>query len=184
MEADHTTPETGLRTNLHGSAWCFALTWLALMVSGPSGQPYDAFDYTNGPLEILSGTMGPDGFAPRGALTSVIYLPAAIGTKVGVSLITGVLVQNAALLAALGAFVLPALVSVAGVRVRAQVIWCCALVVVIFGRFAPTGLMDLWAMSAVLLAVLLVARPTALRVLAAGTLVGAAVNRPFPVERG
>ena len=152
------------------------MTWLALVASGTSGQNYDAAVYTNAPFFILDGGPVPPGYGIRGVLSWLVYLPAALGTKVGMSMAAGVLVQNAALLAALGAFLLPAILAHASVGGRWRTIWCCAMVAIVLGRFAPLGLMDVWAFLPVLGAIILVARPSAVRIALAGALMGAAVN--------
>lgn len=157
-------------------ASCFVLTAMALLAGGASGQPFDAAVYTNMPLVILDGAAVPPGFDFRGALAWLVYLPAALGTKIGIDIISGVLAQNVALLAALGAYLLPALSTRVGRPPRRIVVFSCVLVVVVLGRFAPLGLMDLWAASAAVLAIFLVRRPGAPSVLAAGALLGAAVN--------
>ena len=154
----------------------FALTWLALVATGAADQIFDSVVYVASAQHIVDGTAAPETYGYRGALTAVVYLPSALAAKVGLPVDVGVLVQNAALLAAMGAFLLPALLRTAGVRSRSVVVACSALVVVVLGRFAPAGLMDIWAVAAVLLAAVLVARPHPLRVLGAGVLIGAAVN--------
>ncbi len=101
---------------------CFVATWLALVVVGASGQLYDAVVYVTSSDYLLSGTKPPDGFAFRGVLTSVIYLPAVVAARLGLQLEVGVLVQNAALLGAMGAFLLPALLTGSATRSRARVV--------------------------------------------------------------
>ncbi|PKH37645.1 hypothetical protein CXG46_19660 [Nocardioides alpinus] len=158
-------------------AWaCFAGTWLALVATGASAQVYDAVVYVDSAQLIVDGTPPPDDYGFRGALTALIYLPTAVATKVGLSGDVGVLLQNSALLAALGSFLLPSLLAAAGARSRARTVACCVLVLVVLGRFAPPGLMDIWALAAALGAVLLLARPDRWRVAAAGALLGTAIN--------
>lgn len=160
-----------------GFAWvCFALTWLALVAGGAGGQLFDAAVYVDSAQRIVDGVAAPAGYAIRGALTSLVYLPAALGTTVGMSVETGVLLQNAALLASLGAFLLPAVLARCGGGSRWHTAGCSVAVVVVLGRFAPVGHMDIWAAAAVVGTVVLAGRPTTVRLLAAGALLGAAVN--------
>jgi hypothetical protein len=106
-------------------------------------------------------------------------VPAALATAVlgPLSANYTVLVQNALLIGALGGIVLPALARLV-VIVRPGFVYVSAvLTAALLGGFAPYPLVDLWAVTLVLVAVLLVTRSTALwSLLVGGALLGAAVN--------
>ncbi|MDR7252146.1 hypothetical protein J2X46_001122 [Nocardioides sp. BE266] len=152
------------------------LTWLALVATGPSGQLFDASVYVDSANRLVDGLEVPAGYGTRGALTQLVYVPAALASKTGLSIERAVLFQNALLLAALAAFLVPALLRRLGTVGTWSPAWSCLAVVVVLGRFAPVGFMDIWSLAAVVGMLVLVATPTRSRLVAAGALLGAAVN--------
>jgi hypothetical protein len=141
---------------------------------------YDAGNYWSGSTALFThesvydlGLLG-----LRGVLTTVVYAPAALLERlVPGSGPVAVLVENAAILALLGAVALPAIVRGLGAN-GALVRWACVgLVWLVAARFAPYPLMDIPAATLFFCAVALVVNWTGRwRLLAAGICAGVAVN--------
>ena len=143
---------------------------------------YDAGVYW---VAAVAATSGGDffelgGLLIRGALTAFIYVPAALlamlfGPESG---LVAVLIQNSLLIAIIGAVLIPALVRLF-VMVPPLIVYASAIgTALLLGGLAPYPLVDLWALSLVLFAIVLVGRtPNSwVRLGVAGLLLGAAFN--------
>jgi hypothetical protein len=141
---------------------------------------YDASGYWRaawgllGEWDILAG----EAMAIRGALTSFLYAPAVLVTKVAGGSAAGpaVLAENAVLLAVMGVVLIPALVGLWRPVTTRVVVISAIGTGVLLGGFAPYPLTDLWAASLLLVAVVALARPGAPWLLVAGLAGGAAFN--------
>ncbi|MGI5181884.1 hypothetical protein ACQEVZ_36870 [Dactylosporangium sp. CA-152071] len=142
--------------------WPAAALLAATVAQGPAaGFVYDAAHYFDGSLALFTGadTVRVGDLDFRGALTPLVYAPAALAEH----LVTGagryaVLLENALLVALVGGFLLPRIAA------RPAAVWVCApLTWLVAARFAPFPLMDLPAVAAFLTAVWLALRPDPLR---------------------
>jgi len=142
---------------------------------------YDAMVYWISSLTLVSGgdTFGAGGLALRGAITPVIYVPAAVATSVfgAEASAPAVLVQNALLIAVLGAVVVPALVRLFVTVHPIHVYVSAVLTAFLLRGFGPYPLVDLWALTFVLLGILLVGQnPRWYSLVIGGLLLGIAFN--------
>ncbi|GAB3858309.1 hypothetical protein ACFPIJ_19125 [Dactylosporangium cerinum] len=142
----------------HRTAWWARLgpaaaLFTATVAQGPAGGfVYDAARYFNGSLALFTDAdvVREGDLDFRGALTPVVYAPAALAEHlVGGAGRHGVLVENALLVAVIGAVLLPGL---AGREGPATGWLCAALTWVVAAGFAPFPLMDLPAAAAFLTA--------------------------------
>ncbi|GAA3252950.1 hypothetical protein ACFO1B_45040 [Dactylosporangium siamense] len=141
-----------------------AALFTATVAQGPAGGfVYDAARYFNGSLALFTdaGVAREGDLDFRGALTPVVYAPAALAEHlVGGAGRYAVLVENAVLVAVIGAVLLPGLgPGLAGRRgpaagwLCAVPTWLCAVLTwLVAARFAPFPLMDLPAAAAFLTA--------------------------------
>jgi hypothetical protein len=156
------------------------VVFLATVIQSPARFVWDAATYWAGSVSLAQGR---DPYVAgllnlRGVLTPVLYLPAALATKVvGESAASvAVLVENSLLVALVGALLLPWLLR-AWVHVTPWMVWVCAgLTWLLVGRFAPYPLVDLWAVALMLAAVVALQRHTAAGLTGAGLLAGMAFN--------
>jgi hypothetical protein len=158
-----------------------AVGFVLLLLRGASGRFFfDAQMYWLGADAFLSldNFYLEGGLGIRGALSAVVYTPAALFARVfgedasGV----GVLIENSLLIVAIGALIVPWIVSRL-VPVGARHIWISMAVSVLFlGGFAPYPLMDLWATALLLVGIALLTRRRWWSVALAGLTLGAAVN--------
>jgi hypothetical protein len=158
-----------------------ALLALVTVLQRPSaGFVYDAGVYWRGAQALVSGgDVSVQGqLELRGALTTVLYLPAAVADRVGGDAAgrVAVLVENALLIAVIGAVLVPLLVGVwRPVTARGLVVSGLLTGLLLHG-LAPFPLTDLWASALVLLVVVALHRRTRSGLLVAGLAAGAAVN--------
>jgi hypothetical protein len=134
------------------SAWHHpALAAAAVFVGAAAQRPtgafvYDASTYWSGSTALYSkvSTYTAGGLATRGALSPLVYAPAALVDRVfpGCGR-EAVLLENAVLLAVLGAVVLPLIARSLGARGPLALWTCAALTWFVGERFAPYALMDL-----------------------------------------
>jgi hypothetical protein len=159
------------------------LAFFIAVAHGPAGSfVYDAAGYWAGSIAAVSGQdffyMG--GLEVRGALSTLVYLPAALVTVIlgPASAGIAVLVQNALLIAVLGAILIPALVGLFAATPPVVSYVSALATAVLLGGFVPYPLADLWALSLVLAAVLVVAKSPRSwsRFAVGGMLLGAAFN--------
>jgi hypothetical protein len=141
---------------------------------------FDAGGYWNLAKGLVGGGsfLGDETLALRGALTSVLYLPAAVVTELGGNSLAGpaVLAENSVLIAVIGVVLIPALVALWR-PVTVPVVVVSALGAgALLGGFAPFPLTDLWAAALLLAAVVALRGRTASWLLAAGLAAGAAFN--------
>lgn len=152
------------------------------VLRAPSSQfLYDAYTYWVGALAVVhfDNFFEAGGLTLRGTMSSVVYAPAAMATDVVGGDFSGhsVLVQNALLIAFIGAVLLPRLAGLFAPVNRALTLACSIVTAVVLGGFAPYPLMDLWAVALVLLSILLAAdNPKWWVLIAAGVSVGFAFN--------
>jgi hypothetical protein len=141
---------------------------------------YDAVQYWAGSVSLLNGgdAYVDGGLSLRGVFTSVLYLPAALATKVFGHSASGmaVLVENSLLVALIGALLLPRLLRVWGPVTPWMVLVCAGLTWLVVGRFAPYPLTDLWAGALMLAALVALERRTAMGLMGAGLIVGITFN--------
>lgn len=146
---------------------------------------YDANSYWTGVSNFLTSHkdfQSPGLLSIRGVFTVLAYSPAALFSKYAGASASGiaVLVQNAALIAFVGAVLLPALASkiihIRPVHVLVSVILTSSLT----AGFAPYPLMDIPAVALVLTGILLLASNGRRGLLWAGICLGVGINlRPF-----
>jgi hypothetical protein len=141
---------------------------------------YDAGHYWGGATALLDGGSVFDRglLTVRGVLTSFLYLPAATVARVAGPSAAGsaVLVQNAVLVAVIGAVLLPRVVGIWRTTTPA-VVWVCAVASALLLRgLAPFPLTDLWAAALLLAAVVGLDGSGRVRFLVAGCLAGVAFN--------
>jgi hypothetical protein len=133
---------------------------------------YDASVYWNGAVAMVSGgdVIDNAGLTFRGALTPLIYSPAAFGSEVLHIASSGmmVLVQNALLLAFLGAVLLPRLLAKITPLDFRHIFVVGAVVAALLAGYAPYPLMDLWSTSAMLLGIVLLTSNSRLVLVIAG----------------
>jgi hypothetical protein len=165
------------------AAW-FLGTWaaLALLATRPPAFVYDASMYWAGATAVVEGqhVYVNGGLDFRGVFTSVVYVPAYFVSQVagGGPVADGWAVagQNALLVALLGAVVIPLLLRrVVTLRAR-HVTMSSALTGLVLSGFVPYPLMDLSAMIAIVLAILLLTERRWWAVLAGGVLLALAMN--------
>lgn len=136
------------------------LAFIIALADGPTNKfLYDADAYWASANALATGgnAFAAGGLNMRGALSTAVYLPASTASLLsGVSPFIAVLIQNALLIAVLGAFLLPRIASFL-VTISAKHVWVSAILCsVLLSGFAPYPLMDLWALALVLLGVILV----------------------------
>ena len=156
------------------------VVFLATVTQSPARFLYDAAIYWGGSVSLahggspyLTGTLN-----VRGVVTSVLYLPAALATRVLGDSAGGmaVLVENSLLVSLVGVLLLPRLLRAWG-PVTSWMVWVCAgLTWLLVGRLAPYPLVDLWAASLMLAAVVVLQRRTKIGLIGAGLLAGIAFN--------
>ena len=154
---------------------------LATALQRPAPRFFDdAATYWHGAKALVGGgdVVVGGGLAMRGVLTSVLYAPAAAVTAaVGPSAAgLAVLVQNAVLIAVLGAVLLPRLVALWRPVTPAVIAVCAVGCWATTATFAPYPLTDLWAAALLLTAVVVVAGPRRRSLAVAGLAAGAALN--------
>lgn len=166
------------------SAWAAALAFAVAVLHGPASSfVYDAGGYWVGARSIVEGWAVADVYnagwlAVRGIGTVSIYLPSVLfheigGTPAGQ---IAVLIQNAMLIACVGAVLIPQMIRLIA-PLRAVQVWVSAVgTASLLSGFAPYPLMDLWAASFVLAGLLLVCKRGGGALLAGGVLLGLAVN--------
>lgn len=156
------------------------LVFVGTLTQSPARFAFDAATYWAGSVTLAQGS-DPylDGaLTLRGVLTPVLYLPAALATRVlGQSAeSSAVLVENSLLVAAVGAFLLPWLLR-AWLPATPLMVWACAgLTGLLVGPFAPYPLVDLWAAALMLAGLAALQRDTAAGLMGAGLLAGVAFN--------
>jgi len=154
--------------------------FLGTVTQSPARFLYDAATYWAGSIHLVHGRDPySDGMLSlRGALTSVMYLPAALVTR-GFGDSAGglaVLVENSLLVSLVGVLLLPRLLRFWG-PVTPWMVWVCAgLTWFLAGRFAPYPLTDLWAAALMLAAVVALQRRNMMGLMGAGLFAGIAFN--------
>jgi hypothetical protein len=141
---------------------------------------YDASGYWRAAWGLLGewSILASETLAIRGALTSVLYTPAVVATKLGGSSLAGpaVLAENAILLAVMGVVLIPALVGLWRPVTAPVVVASAVGTGVLLTGFAPYPMTDLWAASLVVAMVIALGRRGAPWLLVAGLAGGAAFN--------
>jgi len=152
--------------------------FIAAVLRGPSPQFfYDAQMYWLGANAVVgAGDFYIDGgLGIRGAISAFVYTPAALVSPL-IGQGPAVLVQNAVLIAFLGAVLIPLLAS----RVRpisAVHVWISAtLIAIVLNGFAPYPLMDLWATAFLLVGIFALVVSNWWASLLGGLALGVAVN--------
>jgi hypothetical protein len=141
---------------------------------------FDAADYWGGSRALLEGgDVAAVGLLElRGALTPLVYLPAAlVASVVGQSAAAdAVLAQNAILIGFIGAVLIPRLVAIWR-PTTPRVVWVSALGAgLTLAGFAPLPLTDLWGVALLLAAVIAVDARWRGALLAGGLAAGVAIN--------
>src|SRR5947209_5908688 len=144
-------PEAAAATPRRSRAWRGpALAGAAVFVGTAAQRPtgafvYDASMYWSGSAALFTkvSTYAVGGLGSRGALSPLVYAPAAaVDLMIPGSGRAAVLVENAAILAVVGAVVLPLIARALGAR-GPLVLWTCAGLTWFCGeRLAPCALMD------------------------------------------
>lgn len=143
---------------------------------------HDAWRYWTGAQAVATGSdaYAIGGLDLRGVLTALVYLPAyAVAAAFGGSMAAAgwaVLVQNALIIGAIGALVMPMLLGRMGKVRPVHVALASTLTVLALSGFAPYPLMDLPAVALALLAVLLLWSSSPWWLLAGGAALAGAVN--------
>ena len=161
--------------------WLIFGTVLLATALQPTGRfLFDARGYwTAAGALIGSSEPIPEGFWDlRGVSSAVVFVPAQVVTRLLGADIAGfaVLLQNSLLIAAVAAFLAPAILS-PWARLGSVSRWVTAGTLAFVARgFAPYPLMDLYAAAAVLLGIYLLYRRSWLPLLGSGLLLGSAFN--------
>ncbi|MQA33318.1 hypothetical protein [Modestobacter roseus] len=141
---------------------------------------YDATRYWGGAQALLDERSAVvEGLLDlRGVLTTLLYLPAAVVTRLAGDDLAGaaVLAENAVLIGLIGVVLLPALVSIWRPAGPWTVVCCAFGTAVVTGGFAPFPLTDLWAAALLLTVVAALHRQGRGWLVLAGVAAGAAVN--------
>lgn len=180
------TPDRRTRVRHDGKprrlhSWIVFAAVLLATVLQPTGRfLFDAVGYWNAAGSLIGSPVAPpEGFWDlRGVVSAVVYLLAQVITGILGPDVAGfaVLVQNSLVIAALAAFVAPALLrpwAEPGVVAR----WVMAAAVAFVARgFAPYPLVDLYAAAAVLVAAHLLTQRSWPALAGAGLLLGCAFN--------
>lgn len=123
---------------------------------------YDALGYWSSAVAVIAGTdvVTPPGLGfsqldLRGVLTPFVFTPAAwVADQLALEGTRTVLWQNSLVLGILSTVIIPSLAS-RGYRPRYRTVALTSLLAwTTVGRFAPQALMDVWALTSVLLAIL------------------------------
>lgn len=161
------------------SGLIFFATVAVLMLQGTGSFHYDAQQYWLGALGLVDGTHPPEGFFElRGALTAIVFTPAALMTQLfgGSSAAFFVLFQNSVVIAWMGNTLIPRIARQDQPISTASRIVCAFITTVVASSFAPYPLVDLYSVLLCVLATILMTRGGTYRLLAAGVLLGAAIN--------
>ena len=165
---------------MRGTRWAiWAVVAAAAFLTGVGQFVFDAEAYWSASLALTHGDAPFPGYLDlRGVLSTVAYLPAAAVVRIAGETLAGpaVLAQNAVLIGWFAAYLLPALARPwrqLGTRSR----WIGAFLVwVVLHGFAPYPLMDIYAVIAVLTAIVLLQRKGPISLVSAGLLLGYAAN--------
>ncbi|MEX5719533.1 hypothetical protein [Geodermatophilus maliterrae] len=147
---------------------------------------YDAKAYLGGAVALLGpgGLVEGGGLTLRGALTPLMYLPAAAVARLLGDDVAGaaVIAQNALVIAVIGVVLIPRLVALWRPVTPTVVLTSAVTTGVLLSGFVTQPLSDLWAVALLLTVVVLLDRPTRWTWLVAGLAAGAAFNiRPATV---
>lgn len=165
------------RQSIPLSVMAGVVVFLGTVTQSPARFVHDAAVYWSGAIGLAHGRAQGD-LDLRGVLTSMLYLPAALATRVFGDSSGGVavLVENSVLVTLVGVLLLPRLLCAWG-PVTSWTLWVCGGLTWLFvGRFAPYPLTDLWAAALILAAVVALQRGTAMGLMSAGLLTGIAFN--------
>ena len=153
---------------------------LATIFESPKPFRFDAGAYWSSAVDLSSGIdpFGQEGFQLRGAWTAILYLPAAVVTRVFGASNAGfaVIVENSLMIAFIGVVLVPSLVSVWRPVTPITIYASAAVTWLLLGRFAPYPLTDVGAAALLLAAVVLLAHGTRRSLGAAGLLAGVGFN--------
>jgi hypothetical protein len=129
-------------------------------------------------LAGAGGFLGDQTLTIRGALTGILYLPAAVVTAIGGDSVAAVavLAENAVLIAVIGVLLLPALVALWRPVTPGVVVVSALGTGLLLAGFAPFPLTDLWAAALVVATVVALGRRGTVGLLLAGLAGGAAFN--------
>lgn len=178
-EAQSLGAETG-RRRFGAEAIAAVVVSVATIAQAPAVPVYDATTYWAGSVGLVHGRdVYIDGLMSlRGVLTSVLYVPAALATRVLGEANGGmaVLVENGLLIALVGAVLLPRMLRVWGPVTPWMVLLSAGLTWLLVARLAPYPLTDLWGAVLIVAAIVLLQRRTAVGLASAGLVAGIALN--------
>jgi hypothetical protein len=143
---------------------------------------FDAAQYWSGAQAVISGAnvYNLGGLGTRGVMSALVYVPAAhladVLTLGAEDAPRAVLLQNAIAIAALGGVLIPLVLRRFVSIGPAHVVLSTSLTVLLLSGFAPYPLMDLPALLAVVLGLLLVAQGRWWQLVSGGAMLGVAVN--------
>lgn len=158
-EAAEQTQTTAQSVHQYSDVAAATISFLLALVHGPTDKfVYDAAGYWAGANALVTGEnfFWAGGLELRGAMTVLVYLPASLASlQFNGGHFIAVLVQNALLIAMLGTFVVPRIVGCL-VRTSLKHTWVSAILCsLLLSGFAPYPLVDLWALTLVLLGIIL-----------------------------
>jgi hypothetical protein len=158
-----------------------AVLAVAVLLQRPADRfIYDADGYFSGAVALVGGgnVFEEGGLGLRGVLTAFLYSPAALVARLGGDQLAGaaVLVQNAVLIAVLGAVLLPRLVGVWRSVTPVVVVVCAVGTGLTTAGFAPFPLSDLAAAALLVTVLVAVDQGSSRWLVVAGLAAGAAVN--------
>ena len=181
LEPQHVAiPARGIHERVAPSVFAAVAIFLATVFQRGASPIYDAYNYWQAAVDVVHGTSPfRDGLLDlRGVWTAVLYVPAAAVSRVAGanSAAFAILVENAILLAILGAVLVPRVVGIWRPVTPLAVYLSAGGVWLLLARFAPYTLTDVWAVALIFGAVVLLAHPSAMRLAAAGLCGAIAVN--------
>jgi hypothetical protein len=173
--------ETLRKAKSSATVWAALACFVATIFQNPELPEYDAATYWAGATYLVhfANPYAIGGLALRGIWTSVMYVPAA-----ALSLVIGsnppgfsILVQNAVLVAVIGAVILPRIAAAWRPVTPRMTYACTAIVWLLIDRYAPLAISDLYGVALVLTVVAILTSNDGWRwYLFAGACAGIAMN--------
>jgi hypothetical protein len=162
----------------------FLLSLLFLLARTPVwNMVWDAENYFDSSIAIVTGTFDANKFFVRGVLTSLVYLiPSFVGvrflepTVFGTYLYVLVLFQNALIVSFVGSYIIPRLLELFTPRSKGALIASSLISVYAFQSFVPYSLIDVFAVALLIPSVYLMNSHRSIVALMYGLILGISVN--------
>ena len=144
---------------------------------------WDAENYFDSSIAIVTGTFDANKFFVRGVLTSLVYLiPSFVGvrflepTVFGTYLYVLVLFQNALIVSFVGSYIIPRLLEIFTPRSKGALIASSLISVYAFQSFVPYSLIDVFAVALLIPSIYLMNSHRSIVALMYGLILGISVN--------